>query len=72
MARIWRIVPPMAPQAEPADLVESAPPGGDIFIPGLPKGVAKLFVRHPRRDWTVEGREIRSLVPTGARILLHP
>jgi murein L,D-transpeptidase YafK len=55
-------------------------PGGDIFIHGLPNGGRKLFLRHPRRDWTVgcvavtdaEIREIWSLVPTGARIVIHP
>jgi murein L,D-transpeptidase YafK len=55
-------------------------PGGDIFIHGLPNGLRKLFVRHPRKDWTVgcvavtdgEIREIWSLVPTGARIVIHP
>ena len=156
MARIWRAVPPMAPEREQADLVEvfkgarrlelkrggrtirsyrvalgfapeghkeregdgrtpegryaiegrnprsafhlslrvsypdpgdraraakrGVPPGGDIFIHGLPNGLRKLFVRHPRRDWTVgcvavtdgEIREIWSLVPTGARIVIHP
>ena len=40
------------------------PPGGDIFIHGLPNGLRKFFVRHPRRDWTVgcvavTDREIR-------------
>jgi murein L,D-transpeptidase YafK len=59
---------------------EGVPPGGDIFIHGLPNGPRKFFVRHPRRDWTVgcvavtdrEIREIWSLVPTGARIVIHP
>ena len=54
--------------------------GGDIFIHGQPNGLRKFFVRHPRRDWTVgcvavtdaEIREIWSLVPTGARIVIHP
>ncbi|HSH99951.1 MAG TPA: L,D-transpeptidase family protein [Reyranella sp.] len=56
------------------------PPGGDIFIHGLPNGPRKLFMRHPRRDWTVgcvavtdaEIREIWSLVPTGTRIVIYP
>ena len=56
------------------------PPGGDIFIHGLPNGPRKFLVRHPRRDWTVgcvavtdaEIREIWSLVPTGAAIVIHP
>jgi murein L,D-transpeptidase YafK len=56
------------------------PPGGDIFIHGLPNGLRKFLVRHPRRDWTVgcvavtnrEIREIWSRVPTGARIVIHP
>lgn len=56
------------------------PPGGDIFIHGRPNGWRKFFVRHPREDWTVgcvavtdaEIREIWSLVPTGARIVIHP
>jgi len=55
-------------------------PGGDIFIHGRPNGLRKFFVRHPRRDWTVgcvavtdaEIREIWSLVPTGAPIVIHP
>lgn len=68
----------------PADKARAAakgvPPGGDIFIHGLPNGLRKFFVRHPRRDWTVgcvavtngEIREIWSLVPTGTRIVIHP
>jgi murein L,D-transpeptidase YafK len=55
-------------------------PGGDIFIHGLPNGLRRFFVRHPRRDWTVgcvavtnrEIREIWSLVPTGVPIVIHP
>lgn len=55
-------------------------PGGDIFIHGQPNGVRKYFNGHPRRDWTVgcvavtdrEIREIWSLVPTGARVVIHP
>jgi murein L,D-transpeptidase YafK len=56
------------------------PPGGDIYIHGLPNGLRKLFVRHPLEDWTTgciavsdaEIREIWSLVPTGARVMIHP
>jgi len=59
---------------------QGVPPGGDIFLHGQPNGLRKLFVRHPRRDWTVgcvavtdaEIREIWSLVPTGARIVIRP
>jgi murein L,D-transpeptidase YafK len=55
-------------------------PGGDIYIHGLPNGLRKLWTAHPRRDWTTgcvavtdaEIREIWSLVPTGARIVIHP
>jgi len=55
-------------------------PGGDIFIHGQPNGVKRFFNGHPRRDWTVgcvavsdrEMREIWSLVPTGAVIVIHP
>ena len=55
-------------------------PGGDIFLHGQPNGWRKFFVRHPRKDWTVgcvavtdaEIREIWSLVPTGAAIVIHP
>ncbi|CAN5861480.1 hypothetical protein BH11PSE3_BH11PSE3_05880 [soil metagenome] len=55
-------------------------PGGDIYIHGLPNGWRKLRTRHPRRDWTTgcvavgdrEMREIWSLVPTGARVVIHP
>jgi murein L,D-transpeptidase YafK len=55
-------------------------PGGDIFIHGQPNGLRKFFNGHPRRDWTVgcaavsdaEIREIWSLVPTGARVVIHP
>jgi murein L,D-transpeptidase YafK len=54
--------------------------GGDIYIHGLPNGLRKLFVRHPANDWTTgciavtdaEIREIWSLVPTGARVVIHP
>ena len=55
-------------------------PGGDIFIHGQPNGLRRWFNGHPRRDWTVgcvavtdaEIREIWSLVPTGARIVIRP
>jgi murein L,D-transpeptidase YafK len=57
-----------------------APPGGDICVHGLPNGLRKLWTAHPRRDWTTgcvavsdeEIREIWSLVPTGARVVIHP
>jgi murein L,D-transpeptidase YafK len=56
------------------------PPGGDIYIHGLPNGWRKLLVRHPGRDWTTgcialrdrEMREVWSLVPTGAPVIIHP
>jgi murein L,D-transpeptidase YafK len=56
------------------------PPGGDIYIHGLPNGWRRWFVRHPERDWTTgcvavadaEIREIWSLVPTGARVVIQP
>ena len=56
------------------------PPGGDIYIHGLPNGPRKLQVGHPGTDWTTgcvavtdaEMREIWSLVPTGARVMIHP
>lgn len=56
------------------------PPGSDIFVHGQPNGWRRFFVRHPRKDWTVgcvavtdaEIREIWSLVPTGAAIVIHP
>ena len=55
-------------------------PGGDIYIYGQPNGLKKLWVGHPRKDWTTgcvavtdaEIREIWSLVPTGARVVIHP
>ena len=60
--------------------VLGAPPGGDIYVHGLPNGLRKLWTAHPRRDWTTgcvavsdeEIREIWSLVPTGARVVIHP
>lgn len=56
------------------------PPGGDIYIHGLPNGWRKLRTPHPERDWTtgciavtdVEIREVWSLVPTGARVVIRP
>jgi murein L,D-transpeptidase YafK len=56
------------------------PPGGDIFIHGLPNGVRRYWTRHPSQDWTTgcvavtnrEIREIWALVPTGARVVIHP
>jgi murein L,D-transpeptidase YafK len=56
------------------------PPGGDIYIHGLPNGWRRLWAPHPRRDWTngcmavtnEEIREIWSLVPTGAQVVIHP
>lgn len=68
----------------PADKARAAglgiPPGGDIYIHGLPNGLRQFFVRHPRKDWTsgcvaVSNKEIRevwSLVPTGARVVILP
>jgi murein L,D-transpeptidase YafK len=55
-------------------------PGGEIFIHGLPNGWRKLWTPHRRRDWTAgcialtdrEIREVWSLVPTGARVVIHP
>jgi murein L,D-transpeptidase YafK len=55
-------------------------PAGDIHIHGGPNGWRKWFVRHPTKDWTtgcvavadVEMREIRALVPTGVRMVIHP
>ena len=55
-------------------------PGGDIYIHGQPNGLRKLWTGHPRTDWTTgcvavsdaEIREIWSLVPTGARVVIHP
>ncbi len=60
------------------------PPGGDIYIHGQPnepaEGPPKIPVDHPNRDWTTgcvavtdaEMREIWSLVPTGARVVIRP
>ena len=56
------------------------PPGGDIYIHGQPNGLRKLWIGHPRKDWTTgcvavtdrEMREVWSLVPTGARVVIHP
>jgi murein L,D-transpeptidase YafK len=55
-------------------------PGGDIYIHGQPNGLSKLWTRHPGKDWTTgcvavtdaEIREVWSLVPTGARVVIHP
>ncbi len=55
-------------------------PGGDIYIHGQPNGWRKFLAGHPRRDWTTgciavtdaEMREVWSLVPTGARVVIHP
>ncbi|UYN93404.1 MAG: L,D-transpeptidase family protein [Enhydrobacter sp.] len=60
--------------------VAGVPPGGDIYIHGLPNGWRKYLTPHPRRDWTTgciavrdaEIREIWSLVPTGAKVTIHP
>ena len=69
---------------QPADRARAAmlgtSPGGDIYIHGLPNGLRKLWTAHPRRDWTTgciavrdgEMREIWSLVPTGAPVVIHP
>jgi murein L,D-transpeptidase YafK len=56
------------------------PPGGDIYIHGQPNGVRKFWTGHPDKDWTTgcvavtdgEMREVWSLVPTGARVVIHP
>lgn len=56
------------------------PPGGDIYIHGLPNGWRKFVTPHPRRDWTTgcvavtdsEIREVWSHAPIGARVVIHP
>ena len=60
------------------------PPGGDIYIHGQPNERPKVPPKvpgdHPNRDWTTgcvavtdaEMREIWSLVPRGARVVIHP
>jgi len=58
----------------------NVPPGGDIYIHGLPNGWRKATTPHPRRDWTTgciavsdaEIREIWSRVPTGISVEIHP
>jgi len=55
-------------------------PGGDIYIHGQPNDPPTIPVDHPNRDWTTgcvavtdaEMREIWSLVPTGAHVVIHP
>lgn len=55
-------------------------PGGDIYIHGQPNGWRRFLVGHPAKDWTTgcvavtnaEIREVWSLVPTGARVVIHP
>jgi murein L,D-transpeptidase YafK len=57
--------------------IEGVSPGGDIYIHGRPDDGASTGAEV---DWTqgciavsdVEIREIWSLVPTGARIVIHP
>jgi len=54
------------------------PPSSDIYIHGQPNGL-KLWIGHSGKDWTTgcvavtdrEMREIWSLVPTGARMVIH-
>jgi murein L,D-transpeptidase YafK len=70
--------PDAADKAHAASL--SVPPGGDIYIHGQPDGWRKFLVGHPAKDWTTgcvavtdaEIREVWSLVPTGARVVIHP
>jgi murein L,D-transpeptidase YafK len=58
----------------------AVPPGGEIYIHGQPNGWRKLCVGHRHRDWTTgciavtdrEMRQVWSLVPTGARVVIHP
>jgi murein L,D-transpeptidase YafK len=56
------------------------PPGGDIFLHGLPNGQGWIGAAHRTADWT-DGRiavtdqeieEIWSLVPNGTPIVIHP
>jgi murein L,D-transpeptidase YafK len=70
--------PDEADKARAASL--SLSPGGDIYIHGQPNGWRKFLVGHPAKDWTTgcvavtdaEIREVWSLVPTGARVVIHP
>ncbi len=56
------------------------PPGGDIFVHGLPNGLGKLGDAHRARDWTdgciavtnAEIEEIWSLVAIGTPIEIRP
>jgi murein L,D-transpeptidase YafK len=56
------------------------PPGGDIYIHGLPNRWRKFATPHPRHNWTTgciaaadaEIREQSSLVSTGTRVVIHP
>ena len=65
-------------KARAASLGVSA--GGDIYIHGQPNGWRKFLVGHPAKDWTTgcvavsdaEIREVWALVPTGARVVIHP
>jgi murein L,D-transpeptidase YafK len=60
--------------------VEGVPPGGDIYIHGQPNGSGGVRSATKAGDWTegciavsdAEIREIWSLVPTGARVVIHP
>jgi murein L,D-transpeptidase YafK len=65
-------------KAHAASLGVSA--GGDIYIHGQPNSWRKFLVGHPAKDWTTgcvavsdaEIREVWALVPTGARVVIHP
>lgn len=69
---------------DPADVERAreagVDPGGDIMIHGQPNGRGWLAWWRQRRDWTAgcvavtdaEMREIWSLVPDGAAIVIHP
>lgn len=56
------------------------PPGGDIFLHGLPNGQGWIGAAHRAVDWTwgciavtdQEIEEIWSLVPDGTPIVIHP
>ena len=56
------------------------PPGGDIFLHGLPNGAGFIGAAHRQMDWTTgciavtdeEIDEIWNLVADGTPIIIHP
>jgi L,D-peptidoglycan transpeptidase YkuD (ErfK/YbiS/YcfS/YnhG family) len=79
--RCYRVALGFAPERHKEREGDGCTPEGSYTVDARnPQSAFQLFVGHPARDWTTgcvavtdaEIREVWSLVPTGARVVIHP